>query len=86
MELAERVQREANRISSFVLMVVLISIIIPSLEALNLFAISSSPLLHTVGGIGSLIVAPFLIIMLALAARIVAALTFRWIDRFASAR
>jgi len=86
MELAEQVQRAANRISLYVIAVILIAILVPSLDALNLFYLSSSHLLQTVGGIGSLIVAPFLIITLALAARIVAALTFRWIDRFASAR
>lgn len=85
-ELIEAIQRRASLISTLVISLALLAIIIPNLEALNIFTLDRSTLLRTVGVVLALIVAPILVITLSLAARIVALLTFKWIDRFASAR
>lgn len=85
-ELAEAVQRRAGALASIVIGIIFLAILLPNFTALNAFAEGSSDLLRTIGSVFALIFALVLILTLSLAAKIIATLTFRWIDRFASAR
>lgn len=84
--LADAVQHRAQSISFCVIAVILLSLLVPSLHALNIFATEHSLFLRSVGGVSAIVCAAALLFMLSLAATIVATLTFSWIDRFASAR
>lgn len=83
--LGTAVLQRARWIAAALVLLIVVAILAPNWQAMNMFADRTSAL-HDIGAIIALFVAPVIGLLLANAAAIVAGLTFRWIDRIASAR
>lgn len=84
--LADAILRVARFIAGMVVLVIFLAILLPNLDALNVFAMTQSSIARSLGAMIGIFVALLLAAVLAFAATIVSTLTFRWIDRVASAR
>lgn len=86
MELADAVLARARWCAAAAIILMLAAILVPSVGALNIYREDPSFVLRVMGGAFAAAVAVLLLAALTYAATIVAVITFRWIDRFASAR
>jgi hypothetical protein len=84
--LADAVLERARILSMIVIAIIFMAILAPNLDRLNIYGTDPSFILRSTGTLIALIIAPIMILLLGSAASIVAALIFRWIDRFAAAR
>lgn len=84
--LAGAVLASARQCAGWTILFILAVTILPSLTMLNLFAGDPSIALRAIGGIIGIVCAAVLIVALAYAASIIAEMTFRLVDRSATAR
>ena len=85
-KLAEAVASRAFNISTVIVTLIFTGLFIPAANALQIFNESSYLLVRSFGMMVSLTIAVLILGCLAFGSVIVASLTFRWIDRLASAR
>ena len=85
LRLSEAVNRRAYSLSAAMIAILFVTLAIPGAPYLNLAADNDAFILRGVGLAFALLMAVIFMVLLAMAASVVAALTFRWLDRVASA-